>query len=217
MTSMKLRLYFSSYSSTQVGKYKYSYFSTHKESQNHRMTWVGRDLKDHEDPTPLLHAGPPTSKFNTRPGCPGPHPAGPWTPPGTGHPQPLWAACSSVELHFGFVFKVKPICQETKDLYIRISIYIEVTISVKFQSILKSVQFYCKVMGKGSYVQSCYPFLFVYLYTLFYLHMEVKYKHILNQNKQTNKRQNIREKKKRKNFRRKKKKEVTVSIQNIFP
>ena len=24
------------------------------ESQNHRMAWVGRDLKDHESPTPLL-------------------------------------------------------------------------------------------------------------------------------------------------------------------
>jgi len=25
----------------------------HTESQNHRMAWVGRDLKDHESPTPL--------------------------------------------------------------------------------------------------------------------------------------------------------------------
>lgn len=55
-----------------------------------------------------------------------------------------------------------------------------------------SVQLYCKVMGKGSYVQSCYCFLylyttvtvFVYLYTLFYLHKHcIKRKHILNQNK----------------------------------
>jgi len=30
----------------------------------------------------LPHAGPPTSTFNTRPACPGPHPAWSWTPPG---------------------------------------------------------------------------------------------------------------------------------------
>ena len=40
-------------------------------SYNHRMTWVGRDLKDREAPTPLLQAGPPNSVSNTRPGCPG--------------------------------------------------------------------------------------------------------------------------------------------------
>jgi len=55
----------------------------------HRMAWVGRDLKDHGSPTPPPQAGPPTSTFNTRPGCPGPHPTWPWTPPGTEHPQPL--------------------------------------------------------------------------------------------------------------------------------
>ena len=57
------------------------------------MAWVGRDLKDHTAPTPPPHAGPPTSTFNTSPGCPGPiqpdleHLQG-WT----GHPQPLWTA-----------------------------------------------------------------------------------------------------------------------------
>jgi len=40
---------------------------------------------------PLLCAGSPT----TRPGCPEPHPAWPWMPPGMGHPQPPWATCSS--------------------------------------------------------------------------------------------------------------------------
>jgi len=60
-------------------------------SKNHRMAWVGRDLKDRESPTPLPKAGPPTSPFNTRPGCPGPHPTWPRIPLGTGHPQPLWA------------------------------------------------------------------------------------------------------------------------------
>jgi len=38
------------------------------------MAWVGRNLKDHEAPIPLPQAGPPTSPFNTRPDCPGPHP-----------------------------------------------------------------------------------------------------------------------------------------------
>ena len=56
------------------------------------MAWVGRDLKDHQAATPTPQAGPPTSTFNTRPGCPGPHPTWPWTPPGMGQPQPLWAA-----------------------------------------------------------------------------------------------------------------------------
>lgn len=36
-------------------------------SENHRIASVGRDLKDQEAPTPLQHAGPPTSAFNTRP------------------------------------------------------------------------------------------------------------------------------------------------------
>jgi len=55
--------------------------------ENHRMAWVGRDLKDHQAPTSL---------FNTRPSFSGPHPIWPWTTPGVGHPQPLWAACSSI-------------------------------------------------------------------------------------------------------------------------
>jgi len=59
------------------------------------MAWVGRDLKYHQVPTPLPQAGSPTSISNTRPGYPGPHPTWPWTPPGMGHPQPLWAACSA--------------------------------------------------------------------------------------------------------------------------
>ena len=45
-------------------------------SQNHRMAWIGRDLKDHESPTPLQQARLPTSISNTRSGCPGPHPPG---------------------------------------------------------------------------------------------------------------------------------------------
>lgn len=35
------------------------------ESQDHRMTWVGRDFKDHLVPTPLPRAGEPS----TRPSC----------------------------------------------------------------------------------------------------------------------------------------------------
>ena len=60
------------------------------ELQNHRRARVERDLKDHESPTSLPHAGPPTSTFDTRPGGPGPH-------PGMGYPQPLWAAWSSIK------------------------------------------------------------------------------------------------------------------------
>ena len=59
------------------------------------MACIGMDLKDHQVPTPPPQAGLPISIFNARPGCPGFHPTWPWTPPGTGHPQPLWAACSS--------------------------------------------------------------------------------------------------------------------------
>jgi len=47
------------------------------ESQNQRMTRDGRDPKDHESPTSPPQAGPTTSTFNTRPGCPGPHPTWP--------------------------------------------------------------------------------------------------------------------------------------------
>lgn len=33
----------------------------------HRMTWVGKDLKDHQAPVPLLHLGLLTSIINTKP------------------------------------------------------------------------------------------------------------------------------------------------------
>jgi len=61
------------------------------ESYNYRMTWVEKDHNDHWVSTPLLCAGSPT----TRLGCPEPHPAWPWMPPGMGHPQPPWATWSS--------------------------------------------------------------------------------------------------------------------------
>jgi len=54
------------------------------------MAWVGRIMKLNSPPL----AGLPTSRTATRPGCPGPHPTWPWTPPEMGHPQPLWATCS---------------------------------------------------------------------------------------------------------------------------
>jgi len=57
------------------------------ESRSHRVVWVGRDLKDHLIPTPLPWAGTPS----TRPGCSEPHPTWPWTLPGRGQPQLLWA------------------------------------------------------------------------------------------------------------------------------
>jgi len=61
-------------------------------SYNHRMAWVEKDHNDHLVSIPPLCAGSPTS----RPGCPEPHPAWPWMPPGMGHPQPPWATCSCV-------------------------------------------------------------------------------------------------------------------------
>lgn len=61
-------------------------------SWNHRMAWVGRNLKDHLVSTPLRWTGTPF----TRPGCSGPHPTCPWTLPEMGHPQFLWAPCSDV-------------------------------------------------------------------------------------------------------------------------
>ena len=54
------------------------------------MTWVEKDHNGHLVSTLLLCAGSPAS----RPGCPEPHPAWPWMPPGMGHPQPPWATCS---------------------------------------------------------------------------------------------------------------------------
>jgi len=53
------------------------------------MLRVGRDLKDHLVPTPLPWAS------STRPGCSELHPTWPWTLPGRGHPQLLWATCAS--------------------------------------------------------------------------------------------------------------------------
>ena len=65
-------------------------------SENHRMAWLEKDLKDHLVSTPLLYAG----SWTTRPGCPEPHPAWPWMPPGMGHPQSPWATCFTVSVDF---------------------------------------------------------------------------------------------------------------------
>ena len=46
-------------------------------SWDHRMTWVGRDLKDHKVPTPLPKVGLQTARSSTRSDCPGPHPIWP--------------------------------------------------------------------------------------------------------------------------------------------
>ena len=62
-------------------------------SQKDRMAWVEKDLKDHGVSTPPAKCtGSPTS----RPGCAEPHPAWAPMPPGMRHPQPPWAAGSSV-------------------------------------------------------------------------------------------------------------------------
>ena len=65
------------------------------ESEDDRMACDGRDPKDHQVPTPLSRAEPPTSRSGTRPGCPGLHPTWSGTPPGMEHPQPPWAACAN--------------------------------------------------------------------------------------------------------------------------
>jgi len=71
-------------------------YSDKTKSQNHRITeWPGLEGTSRiMNLQPPCQAGPSISPF-TRPGCPGPHPTWPWTPPGTGHLQPLWAARSS--------------------------------------------------------------------------------------------------------------------------
>jgi len=61
-------------------------------SLNHRMSCVEKDHNNHLVSNRLLCARSPT----IGPGCPEPHPAWPWMPPGMGHPQPPWATCSSV-------------------------------------------------------------------------------------------------------------------------
>jgi len=57
----------------------------------HRTIWVGRDLAGYLGPTFLPWAGTPA----TRPGCSKPHPTWLSTLPERGHPQLLWATCSS--------------------------------------------------------------------------------------------------------------------------
>ena len=59
------------------------------ESQNGRMVWVGRDLSRPSSQTPLQWPG--TS--STGSGCSEPQP---WTFPGRGHWQPLWATWARV-------------------------------------------------------------------------------------------------------------------------
>ena len=46
-----------------------------KEQQEYELTWR------HGSSNPPPQAGPPTSPFHTSPGCPGPHPTWPQTPP----------------------------------------------------------------------------------------------------------------------------------------
>mgnify|MGYP001855584824 CR=1 FL=1 len=55
-----------------------------KQSSNHRIIKVGKDLYDH-----LVQ--PPTHPHHAHWPCPSvPHPRGSWTPPGTAIPPPLW-------------------------------------------------------------------------------------------------------------------------------
>lgn len=67
--------------------------------RDHRVVWVGWDLKDLLVPLLLLWTGLPTTKSCTRSRWPGPHPW-PWTPPGLGCPQLLWATCAVPVPHY---------------------------------------------------------------------------------------------------------------------
>ena len=76
------------------------------ESQNHRMARVGRDLKDHESPTPCHTQGHQPPHFTPAQAAQGPiqpglEPLQGWT----GHPQPLWAAVPAPH---------HPLCKELK-------------------------------------------------------------------------------------------------------
>ena len=55
------------------------------------MSWVERSHKAQSVPTPAVGWLPPTSS-----GCPGPHPAQPWAPPGMGHPQLYGQLCQGL-------------------------------------------------------------------------------------------------------------------------
>jgi len=57
------------------------------------LGWKGSQRPSSSNAVP--QAALPTTKSCSSSGCPGLHPSWPWTPPVTGHAQPLWAACSS--------------------------------------------------------------------------------------------------------------------------
>lgn len=58
-----------------MGSYELSRFLTLKQSQNHRMLWVGKELKDH------FVANPCHGQRHFHQGCPKPCPSWPGTPP----------------------------------------------------------------------------------------------------------------------------------------
>lgn len=60
------------------------------ESQNCRMVWAGGNIKDNFVPTSLLWAGTPTRRL-----CCSEPPSRPWTLPGMGQAQLLWALSSA--------------------------------------------------------------------------------------------------------------------------
>ena len=68
--------------------------------QNHRMAWKKPQWSFSSNP--LLWQGYQPPRSGTSAGCPGPHPTWPWTPPGRGHPQHLWAAWKIQNYHRNF-------------------------------------------------------------------------------------------------------------------
>lgn len=62
------------YANTESSKYLASQcHATVLQSYKHRVDWAGRDLEDHQFPTPMPQVELPAAKLSTRPGCPGPH------------------------------------------------------------------------------------------------------------------------------------------------
>lgn len=97
------------------------------ESWNHRMLWVGRDLKDHVVPKPC-HGLPISS---TKSGCSKFHPTRPWTLSGVGRPQLLFQCFSNLtEKNFFWLsnltysqFETNPFCPITT-FFCKVSVFL---------------------------------------------------------------------------------------------
>jgi len=69
-----------------------SCYLNYRAAENHRIPWVGTDLKDHQVPTPWCMQVANLWINQLSSGCPAPHPAWPWALEQPQPPQPLQAA-----------------------------------------------------------------------------------------------------------------------------